>query len=104
MIVRTFSPEKSPEGTAVTIRTHISQKNAILEIHDAGPGIPAEHLPHLFDRFYRADTARSHGSGHSGLGLAIARSITETLHGHIEVTSSPTTGTTFRILLPASEK
>ena len=89
-----------PKGTPVTIRTATVGDHALIEIHDEGPGIPAEHLPHLFDRFYRADAARTHGSGHSGLGLAIARSISETLDGKIEVESSAESGTTFRVKLP----
>ncbi len=86
-----------PEGTCVTVRTSVCDDCVILEVHDDGPGIPAEHLPHLFDRFYRADAARTQGSGHSGLGLAIVRSIVKTLHGRIEIESSPSIGTTFKV-------
>jgi heavy metal sensor kinase len=90
----------TPEGTLVTVRTSVCDGCVLLEVHDNGPGIPPEHLPHLFDRFYRADAARTQGSGHSGLGLAIVRSIVKNLHGRIEVESSPSIGTTFRISLP----
>lgn len=92
-----------PKGTHVAIRTCVIEGLAQIEIHDAGPGIPAEHLPYLFDRFYRADPARSHGSEHSGLGLAIARSIAESLHGEIQVESSAGAGTTFRVRFPSAD-
>jgi len=89
-----------PEGTPVTLRSFARGPEAVVEVHDEGPGIPEEHLPRLFDRFYRADPARSQGAGHSGLGLAIARSIARALGGRLEVESSPGTGTTFRVALP----
>ena len=71
-----------------------------LTISDTGNGIPAEDLPHIFDRFYRADKARSRGGGASGLGLAIARSIVEAHKGTIAAVSVPQKGTTFIITLP----
>ena len=89
-----------PVGTAVTLRSHTRGESVILEVHDAGPGIPPEHLPHLFDRFYRADRARSQTAGHSGLGLAIARSIAGSMGGDIEVVSEPGSGTCFRARFP----
>jgi signal transduction histidine kinase len=74
--------------------------SALVEVADSGPGITAEHLPHLFDRFYKADPARS-GSG-SGLGLAIARENARLLGGDIEVASRPGS-TRFTLRLPVSE-
>lgn len=91
-----------PAGSPVTVRCHPSDNDALLEVHDAGPGIPAEHLPHLFDRFYRADRARTQTQGHTGLGLAIARAICLAHDGHLEATSSPGQGTTFKLRLPLS--
>lgn len=73
---------------------------AFVEVHDDGPGIESEHLPLLFDRFYRAGVSRS--SGGTGLGLAIAAALVETHDGRIEVTSTSDGGTTFRVLLPRS--
>jgi signal transduction histidine kinase len=70
----------------------------ILEVRDNGPGIAPEHLPRLFDRFYRADSARGQATGHTGLGLAIAKTIVENHGGKIEVESA--SGTTFRVILP----
>jgi signal transduction histidine kinase len=74
--------------------------SALVEVADSGPGITAEHLPHLFDRFYKADPARS-GSG-SGLGLAIARENARLLGGDIEVASRPGS-TRFTLRLPVTE-
>ncbi|MFC7336935.1 ATP-binding protein [Haloferula chungangensis] len=89
-----------PEGTPVTLCTRPEGESAVLEIHDAGPGIPPEHLPHLFERFYRADPARSQQSSHNGLGLAIVRSIASSIDGRMEAESSAAHGTTFRLTLP----
>jgi two-component system sensor histidine kinase MtrB len=69
-----------------------------VEIADAGPGIPAEHLPHIFDRFYKADTARA--SAGSGLGLAIALENARLLGGAISVSSDVRLGSVFRLILP----
>ncbi len=89
-----------PAGTPVTLRSFVRGGEAVVEVHDEGPGIPAEHLPRLFDRFYRADPARGQGEGHSGLGLAIAHSIARALGGRLEVDSRAGGGTTFRLSLP----
>ena len=68
---------------------------------DTGDGVAPEHLPHLFDRFYRADTARDRRHGGSGIGLAIARALVEAHGGGISVTSpGPGHGTTFTVRLP----
>jgi heavy metal sensor kinase len=69
-------------------------------VRDTGPGIPAENLPHLFDRFYRVDGARSRAQGGTGLGLAICREIVEAHHGSIEATSTPGRGSVFSLALP----
>jgi two-component system sensor histidine kinase BaeS len=75
--------------------------NVLLTVQDNGVGIPSEELPRIFDRFYRGDEARQAGGGESGLGLAIARSITELHGGTISAESVPGEGTAFTITLPA---
>ena len=72
-----------------------------IEIDDTGPGIAAEHLPHLFERFYRVDAARSREQGGSGLGLAIAHSIVTAHGGAIDVSSEIGRGTSVTVTLPA---
>lgn len=74
-------------------------KMAVLEVTDRGPGIAAQHLPRLFERFYRVDPARSRERGGSGLGLAIVRQLVESMGGTINVESTVGEGTTFRVAL-----
>lgn len=90
-----------PDGGDVSVTVSPKDQQVILEVADHGPGISAEHLPRLFDRFYRVDPARGPSSGHSGLGLAIVRAIVENHHGSVEVESTPGKGSTFRVTLPA---
>ena len=72
-----------------------------LSVADTGDGIPAEHLPHVFERFYRVDAARDRTHGGSGIGLAIAKALVQAHGGQLTVTSPGTgQGTTFLILLP----
>jgi len=88
------------QAGAVTLRL-TGGHGAILSVSDTGPGIAPEHLPHIFERFYRADPARSSDQGGFGLGLAIARWIAEAHGGRIEVTSAPGRGSTFSVRLPS---
>lgn len=74
---------------------------AILTVHDNGPGIPSDHLPHLFERFYRSDNSRSRKYGGSGLGLAITQSIVEAHGGKIHVDSKLGEGSMFRVSIPS---
>ena len=74
---------------------------ARIAVRDDGEGIAAEHLPHVFERFYRADGARGRASGGTGLGLAIARAICRAHGGDIEVRSTPGQGSTFIATLPS---
>jgi signal transduction histidine kinase len=71
-----------------------------LVVADTGAGIAPEHLPNIFERFYRADAARSQESGGAGLGLAIVKSLVEAHGGAVAVASAPGQGTTFTITLP----
>ncbi|OMC00776.1 two-component sensor histidine kinase [Mycobacterium sp. NS-7484] len=90
-------------GGRVTIeaRTGIETGTVTVTVTDTGDGIPAEHLPHVFERFYRADTARDRDHGGAGIGLAIVKALVEAHRGQIAVTSRPGTPTTFTITLPA---
>jgi signal transduction histidine kinase len=84
----------------VTLTVRSEAHGAVLAVRDTGPGIAAEHLPAIFDRFYRVDAARSPERGCTGLGLAIARWIAEAHGGRIEVASQPGQGTTFTVHIP----
>lgn len=92
----------SAAPTPVTIRLQRSTSYAEIVVIDRGEGIAPQHLPHLFDRFYRVDTARSRKSGGTGLGLAIAHSIVLRHGGEIDVLSALGIGTTFTVKLPLS--
>ncbi len=87
-------------GGRISVRTTTQQNHAILEISDTGIGIAAEHLPHLGERFYRVDKARSREAGGTGLGLSIARSIALAHGGSLTLSSDPGQGTTVTITLP----
>jgi signal transduction histidine kinase len=88
----------TPESGTITIGAECVDRVAALFIHDTGPGIAPEVLPHIFERFYRSDEARS-GEG-AGLGLAIAKELIEAQQGHISVESEIGTGSTFTVTLP----
>jgi len=88
------------EGGEVRITARQENGAATLAVADTGPGISAEELPHIFERFWRADKARSQADGRTGLGLAIAKSIVDAHGGAIEVESEPGVGTTFTVRLP----
>jgi signal transduction histidine kinase len=91
-----FTP---PEG-AISLRLIEHNRQCRIEISDTGIGIPPEHLPYIFNRFYRVDEARDRSEGSSGLGLSITQKIVELHGGRIEVTSQPGKGTTFTVILP----
>ncbi|BCU77406.1 ATP-binding protein [Luteolibacter sp. LG18] len=91
-----------PSGGSVNVRVSTKDGHAVLEVSDTGPGIAPEHLPHLFDRFYRTDKARGSAGGHSGLGLAIVKAIVDRHHGTVTVHSEPGQGATFTVTLPVA--
>ena len=90
----------TPEGGLVQLVVKASDKQAVLEVRDTGAGIPAEALPHICERFYRADRARSRDSGGAGLGLSIVKSICAVLGGEIKVFSKEGEGTVVRVEFP----
>jgi heavy metal sensor kinase len=92
----------TPEGGQIEIQLAQRDRTAVISFRDTGVGIPPEHLPHVFDRFYRVDKVRSREQGGTGLGLSIVQSIVTAHGGRIEMTSSPGQGTICTVTLPAS--
>jgi PAS domain S-box-containing protein len=90
----------TPSGGRIMIRCYQTNDHIIIEVADTGIGIGPADLPHIFERFYRADTARSTDSGGTGLGLTISDKIVQMHGGHIEVESMVGEGAVFRIFLP----
>jgi signal transduction histidine kinase len=91
----------TPDGGRVALSAARDDGRVLLRVRDSGPGIPAEDLPHIFDRFYRGDKARQ-SDGASGLGLTIARSLIEAHAGRITAENAPGGGAQFSISLPLS--
>lgn len=87
-------------GGMLTLRLGRRQDLSVLTVQDTGCGIPEESLPHIFERFYRVDKARSRASGGSGLGLSIVHSMVQRNHGSIQVASTLGAGTTFTVTFP----
>ncbi|MDX8032947.1 HAMP domain-containing sensor histidine kinase [Lentzea sp. BCCO 10_0856] len=90
----------TPPGGEVVVKLFQEGENAIIEVRDTGTGIAPDDVPHVFDRFWRADKSRSRRTGGSGLGLAITRHLVEAHGGTVSATSVPGRGSTFRISLP----
>ena len=90
----------TPPGGSVTVIANRTGGRCEVRVSDTGPGVAAEHLPLLFERFYRADAARARGDGGTGIGLAIARSVVEAHGGTIRAVSEMGHGTTFIFDLP----
>ena len=92
----------TPSGGRVRVTASRHNGSVDVTVADTGPGIAPEHLPRLFDRFYRVDTARAREDGGTGIGLAIARSVVEAHGGRIWAESEPGKGSTFTFELPVA--
>jgi two-component system sensor histidine kinase ResE len=92
----------TPTGGSVEVRAARSNGTCEIRVVDTGTGIPSEHLPRLFERFYRVDPARSREDGGTGIGLAIARSVVEAHGGHLSAESQMGKGSTFMFDLPVA--
>jgi signal transduction histidine kinase len=91
----------TPTGGRVDVSTKADHNDVAITVTDNGDGVTAEHLPHLFERFYRVDAARDREHGGAGIGLAIAKALVEAHDGHITASSrGPGTGATLTITLP----
>lgn len=103
-LVRNAIQHQRPDAPDPEVRIACAREDdvVVFSVSDNGPGIAPEDLPHIFDRFYRADKARTGDSGHTGLGLAIAGVIAANHHGKIDVRSGPGQGATFTVRLPAA--
>lgn len=93
----------TPEGGSITVSLHDNGSNAEFSVRDTGPGIAPEHLPHLTERFYRADAGRNRKNGGTGLGLAIAKHALANHHAVLNISSSVGEGSTFSTTLEKAE-
>ncbi len=90
----------TPSGGRIDVRVKRHGQHVLMEVSDTGTGIAPEHLPRIFDRFYRADKARARQQGGTGLGLAIAKMLMEAHHGDLQIASTLGKGTTVTVSLP----
>lgn len=94
----------TPKEGTITIASHRDGDSVLLEVRDTGAGIPADHLPRLFERFYRVDPSRSRAAGGTGLGLAIVKHLVEAHGGSCEALSTLGEGTTIRCRIPQGKE
>ena len=90
----------TPPEAACAVELSVAEKQAVLRVRDRGPGIPADAVPHVFDRFYRADRSRSRARGGSGLGLSIVAAVADLHGGTVRVESPADGGTLVEVTLP----
>ena len=95
----------TPDGGYVELRALARDTDVVITVRDSGPGIAPEHLPHIFDRFYKVDPSRTNqgAPSGSGLGLSIVRAIVEKHHGRVTASNSADGGAVFEIVLPRAE-
>jgi len=96
--------QHTPAETPVQVRVLTSQRGAVLEVVDHGPGMDEQTAGRAFERFYRADASRTRASGGSGLGLSIVAALVQAHGGSVELDTAPGRGATFRVVLPASQR
>lgn len=94
----------TPAGGSVTVTADLKGGMVRIQVVDTGEGIPAEHLPHVFERFYKVDRARSRSEAGTGLGLAVVRQLVELQGGRVQVLSRVGEGTQFTVELPSAAK
>jgi two-component system phosphate regulon sensor histidine kinase PhoR len=94
----------TPAGGHVSVSARADDGSVVFEVADDGPGIGAEHLPRLFERFYRVDKARSRELGGTGLGLSIVKHLVESLGGAVSVRSEPGRGSQFSVRFPMARR
>ncbi|GAP58644.1 sensor histidine kinase YycG [Arthrobacter sp. Hiyo1] len=99
-----YTPEGTPIELAVGVRNTPAGPLSVLEVRDHGSGIPAEELPRIFERFYRADTSRTRETGGSGLGLAIVAAIVGSHRGTVRVEETDGGGATLVVSLPFQDE
>ena len=93
----------STEGSEISVTGHLREDGFVeVSVADQGEGIPPEHLPRIFERFYRVDSARSRENGGTGLGLSIVKHLVQEMGGDVWVESTPGRGTTFRFTVPTA--
>jgi two-component system, OmpR family, heavy metal sensor histidine kinase CusS len=90
----------TPRGGTITVNAHGDESRLTVSVRDTGCGIPAEHLPRVFDRFYRIDQARATSGQNVGLGLAVVKNIAARHGGHVDIESEVGRGTEVRVVLP----
>lgn len=93
----------TPAGGQISVQAETNKREIRVAIQDTGPGIPPEHIPHLFERFYRVNNDRSRATGGSGLGLSLAHQIVQQHKGRIDVQSTVGEGSTFTVYLPVDD-
>jgi len=92
----------TPDGGTITVAAVAANSGVEISVADTGPGIAPEHLPHVFDRFYRADPSRARGTGGAGLGLSIVKQLAAAHGGSVRVASEPGRGARFTLTIPAA--
>ena len=95
-----FTPEGGQVSVTIWQETYGAKKEVILEVQDSGCGIAPTEIPHIFERWYRVDKARTRATGRSGLGLSIVQAIVELHNGTVSVESQLGKGSVFQVRLP----